>query len=45
MEANLQSALITYAQAAAMRMHEPRPQGAVDTKKKLFLPKRSMKLC
>ena len=30
---------ITYAQAAAMRMHEPQPQGAVDPKKKLFPPK------
>ena len=29
----------TYAQAAAMRMHEPRPQGAVDPKKKIAPPK------
>ena len=30
---------ISYAQAAAMRMHEPRPQGAVDPKKKIAPPK------
>ena len=30
---------ITYAQAAAIQMHEPRLQDAVDPKKKLFLPK------
>ena len=30
---------ISYAQAAAMRMHEPRPQGAVNPRKKISPPK------
>ena len=30
---------ISYVQAAAMRIHEPRPQGAVEPRKKVFPPK------
>ena len=30
---------ISYVQAAAIRMHEPRPQGAIDPRKKVSPPK------
>ena len=33
------SETLSYAQAAAMRKHEPRPQGAIDSRKKASSPK------